>query len=168
MCASLSFAIFVKNIFHSDKFFMSYTQDRQTNVCLHLNDHYFCQVLFKTVSGLQNRRKTPNIRFKEHMFCGTWTAICWHMDIGNLANIFLQLLVTTFHQEQKGILQFQICTFTNVLTVVWCEKSDNNHWNIQKWLSMYNLTIKTMSVIPSNANTTTCTQFAFYGIHSLL
>jgi hypothetical protein len=45
------FAIFVKNIFHSDKLLMSYAQDRQTNVCLHRNDHYFCQVLTKTGTG---------------------------------------------------------------------------------------------------------------------
>jgi hypothetical protein len=168
MCASLLFANFVKNIFHSDKFLMNDAKDRQMNVCLHLNYLYFRQVLIKTGRDWQNWRKTPNFKFDDHMFCGTWTVVCWHMDIVKLANAFLQLLVTMFHQEQKGILQFQICTFTNVLTAVWCEKSDNSHWNIRKWLSMYNLTIKTMSIIPSNGNTTTSTQFVFYGIHSLL
>jgi hypothetical protein len=50
---------------------MSYAQDRQKNVCLHLTDHYFCQVLTKTGMGWQNWGKTPNIKFNEHMFCGT-------------------------------------------------------------------------------------------------
>jgi len=168
MCASLLFANFVTNIFHSDKFLMNDAKDRRTNVCLHPNDHYFRQVLTETGRGWQNRRKTPDIKFNDHMFCGTKTVVCWQMDIVKLANTFLQLLVITFHQEQKGILQFQICTFTNVLTAVWCEKSDNSHWNIQKLLSKYNLTINTMSIIPSNGNTTTCTQFVFYGICSLL
>ena len=68
---------------------MSYAQDRQTNVCLHLNDHYFCQVLTKTGMGWQNWRKTPTIKFNEHMFCVTWTVLCWHMDIAKLANILL-------------------------------------------------------------------------------
>jgi hypothetical protein len=49
---------------------MSYAEDGQKNVCLHLTDHYFCPVLSKTGMGWQNWGKTPNIKFNEHMFCG--------------------------------------------------------------------------------------------------
>lgn len=124
MCVSILFVIFVQNIFHYDKYLMRCAPDRQKNVCLHLIDQYFCQVLTKTGMGLQNWGKTANIKFDEHMFCGSWTVICWHMDMAKLVHIFLQLLVTTFHQQQKGILQFRICMFTNTITIAQCEKSD--------------------------------------------
>lgn len=60
---------------------MNDAKDRQMNVCLHLNYLYFRQVLIKTGRGWQNWRKTPNIKFDDHMFCGTWTVVYGHSEV---------------------------------------------------------------------------------------